>query len=277
MIHSKLGGKRSFSSERNFLDDHLDTNTHGRCFQEGKCLEAADLYHKYGAPPYPQNFNLYKQITSDVFGRKGLDNPESYLQWARLRSMLLSLVRNSSTTEGTHPPPQWLPIISDDHRGHESYTYPINKDVKAITTLPRKVRIGVSNSFHLLSHHFQTEALRADIERNAAVEEFEKLLTVCHYYALRCACKNVPSLAHISVKVSIALLRYTDIIPADKAYFEAGINARVSSTRHILKLASSSILTSGAYFRRQAEKRKRSFSSTIISIYTKPSRRRTER
>lgn len=51
---------------------------------------------------------------------------------------------------------------------------------------------------------------------------FRKLLLVAHYYALRAACRQVPSLKSIGVKISTALLRYTDVIPADKAYYEAG-------------------------------------------------------
>ncbi|VEN45242.1 unnamed protein product, partial [Callosobruchus maculatus] len=55
---------------------------------------------------------------------------------------------------------------------------------------------------------------------------FKNLLLISHYYALRCACRQVSSLKSIGVKISAALLRYTDIIPADKAYYEAGIDMR---------------------------------------------------
>lgn len=57
--------------------------------------------------------------------------------------------------------------------------------------------------------------------------EFESLMTVCHYCGVRCACQGLQSLNQIAVKISIALLRYSDIIPADKAYYEAGVDARV--------------------------------------------------
>lgn len=75
--------------------------------------------------------------------------------------------------------------------------------------------------------YIQTEALISDNNRDVR-EEFEKLLLVCHYYAVRCACRNVSSLTHVVVKISIALLRYSDIIPPDKAYYEAGSDARVN-------------------------------------------------
>ncbi len=72
----------------------------------------------------------------------------------------------------------------------------------------------------------QTDALTKE-RKMEACQEFEKLLFICHLYAVRCACKNVPSLSPIVVKISIALLRYSDLIPADKAYYEAGVDARV--------------------------------------------------
>ncbi|XP_050306348.1 intraflagellar transport protein 172 homolog [Anthonomus grandis grandis] len=51
---------------------------------------------------------------------------------------------------------------------------------------------------------------------------FRDLLLIAHFYALRCACRQSASLKSIGVKISTALLRYTDIIPADKAFYEAG-------------------------------------------------------
>ncbi|KAL1129294.1 hypothetical protein AAG570_013823, partial [Ranatra chinensis] len=56
--------------------------------------------------------------------------------------------------------------------------------------------------------------------------EFEKIMLIAHYYSLRCAARNVPSLEKIVTKISISLLRFSDIIPADKAYYEAGIDAK---------------------------------------------------
>jgi hypothetical protein len=55
---------------------------------------------------------------------------------------------------------------------------------------------------------------------------FRNLLLISHYYALRSACRHVPTLKAVGVKISTALLRYTDIIPADKAFYEAGIQSR---------------------------------------------------
>ncbi|CAG9856074.1 unnamed protein product [Phyllotreta striolata] len=67
------------------------------------------------------------------------------------------------------------------------------------------------------------EGLEVAVNVNADTKvHFRKLLLVAHYFALRTACRQVPSLKSIGVKISTALLRYTDIIPADKAYYEAG-------------------------------------------------------
>lgn len=57
--------------------------------------------------------------------------------------------------------------------------------------------------------------------------EFETLMMIAHYYALRFAARDKSSLEKIVAKISISLLRFSDIIPADKAYFEAGMDARV--------------------------------------------------
>ncbi|XP_070555163.1 intraflagellar transport protein 172 homolog [Ptychodera flava] len=57
-------------------------------------------------------------------------------------------------------------------------------------------------------------------------EEFETLLVIAHYYAGRSACLGSSSLETLSAKLSISLLRHTDIIPADKAFYEAGVAAK---------------------------------------------------
>jgi intraflagellar transport protein 172 len=56
-----------------------------------------------------------------------------------------------------------------------------------------------------------------------AHEEFETLLTVSHYYALRSAVLPHDMLEAVGAKLSVSLLRHTDVIPADKAFYEAGV------------------------------------------------------
>ncbi|KAK9871476.1 hypothetical protein WA026_012850 [Henosepilachna vigintioctopunctata] len=57
-------------------------------------------------------------------------------------------------------------------------------------------------------------------------DHFKNLLLITHFYAMRTNCREVASLQSIGVKISTALLRYTDIIPADKAFYEAGIDLK---------------------------------------------------
>ena len=41
-----------------------------------------------------------------------------------------------------------------------------------------------------------------------------------HYVALKAACTEQGSLKDLVMKIAISLLRYTDIVPADKAFYE---------------------------------------------------------
>eukprot|EP00052_Salpingoeca_macrocollata_P025012 m.226452 g.226452 ORF g.226452 m.226452 type:complete len:1747 (+) comp22359_c0_seq2:150-5390(+) len=56
--------------------------------------------------------------------------------------------------------------------------------------------------------------------------EFDRLLLIAHYYALRCVCLAHSSLKETAAKLSISLLRYTEVIPADLAFYEAGLHAK---------------------------------------------------
>jgi len=58
-------------------------------------------------------------------------------------------------------------------------------------------------------------------------EEFQRCLQVAHYFATRAACYGYQQLASVAAKLSVAMLRYTDLIPVDKAFFEAGQMAKV--------------------------------------------------
>lgn len=57
-------------------------------------------------------------------------------------------------------------------------------------------------------------------------EEFESMLLIAHYYCTRSACLSQKSLESIAGKLSVSMLRHTDIVPADKAFYEAGIICR---------------------------------------------------
>lgn len=62
---------------------------------------------------------------------------------------------------------------------------------------------------------------------NSVQDRFENLLLIAHYYVARAACREVSALNNIAVKISVAILRYTEIIPVDKAFYEAGMDLRM--------------------------------------------------
>ena len=59
------------------------------------------------------------------------------------------------------------------------------------------------------------------------------MLLIAHYYAARSAAMGNKSTESIAAKLSVSLLRHTDIIPADKAFFEAGVMTKVCYIFHI--------------------------------------------
>ena len=61
-------------------------------------------------------------------------------------------------------------------------------------------------------------------------EKVEKLLRIAHYTAVRCGCKTFPTLSDIVAKTSVSLLRYSDVLLADRCYYEAGVDKRESGS-----------------------------------------------
>lgn len=59
-----------------------------------------------------------------------------------------------------------------------------------------------------------------------AHQEFELMMLIAHYYATRSASQGVQSLDVIAAKLCISLLRHTNLLPADKAFYEAGMAAK---------------------------------------------------
>ncbi|XP_046877770.1 LOW QUALITY PROTEIN: intraflagellar transport protein 172 homolog [Hypomesus transpacificus] len=57
-------------------------------------------------------------------------------------------------------------------------------------------------------------------------EEFEQMLLIAHYCTTRSAARGVDLLVSVATKLSISLLRHTDLVPADKAFYEAGMACR---------------------------------------------------
>ena len=65
---------------------------------------------------------------------------------------------------------------------------------------------------------------------------FQKLLLITHYNTMRCSCVGNDQLDPIAAKLSISLLRHIDLIPADKAFYEAGLMCQVINLNKIQKL-----------------------------------------
>eukprot|EP00049_Salpingoeca_infusionum_P011387 m.198132 g.198132 ORF g.198132 m.198132 type:complete len:1733 (+) comp14914_c0_seq4:203-5401(+) len=58
-------------------------------------------------------------------------------------------------------------------------------------------------------------------------EEFDTMTRIAHYFALRKVAGDLPDLETFKVDISLSLLRYCDsLIPADRAFFEAGMACR---------------------------------------------------
>ncbi|XP_061785815.1 intraflagellar transport protein 172 homolog [Nerophis lumbriciformis] len=131
--------------------------------KEGDAPKALQLYVQHGAPPNPQNFNIYKRLFLDMIHLP--ETPESYRTWADLRNVLLQLCENLSKSAG---------------------------------------------------------------ENSAAHEDFEQMLLISHYYAARAATTGIEELTSISAKLCVSLLRHTDLVPADRAFYEAGLACRAA-------------------------------------------------
>ena len=73
-----------------------------------------------------------------------------------------------------------------------------------------------------------TEDLVKERGNPEALEDFRLLLLIAHYFATRAACQTQPGLQELAAKLSVALLRHSDVVPADKAFYEAGIACKES-------------------------------------------------
>ncbi|KAI1241384.1 hypothetical protein IHE44_0009870 [Lamprotornis superbus] len=67
------------------------------------------------------------------------------------------------------------------------------------------------------------------LANTVAHEEFERMLLISHYCAARSAAQGLKQLDTMAAQLSISLLRHTDLLPADKAFYEAGTAAKAVS------------------------------------------------
>jgi intraflagellar transport protein 172 len=85
-------------------------------------------------------------------------------------------------------------------------------------------------------HNLTQNILKSQDKDSNEHKLFEKLLLIAHYNAMRSACSSNDQLLLIATKLSISLLRHCDIIPADKAFYEAGIMCQVSKNKPFVSL-----------------------------------------
>ena len=76
-----------------------------------------------------------------------------------------------------------------------------------------------------------------------AHEYFDAMLLIAHYYASRSAAMGHDQLKPIAAKLAVSLLRHTDIIPADKAFYEAGVMCKVRKYSVLYSLPVSRIVS----------------------------------
>ena len=76
-----------------------------------------------------------------------------------------------------------------------------------------------------------TQNITKSKESSEESQLFFRLLLITHYYTMRCSCIDNDQLDTIAAKLSISLLRHTDLIAADKAFYEAGMTCQVSNEK----------------------------------------------
>ncbi|XP_018345065.1 PREDICTED: intraflagellar transport protein 172 homolog [Trachymyrmex septentrionalis] len=72
------------------------------------------------------------------------------------------------------------------------------------------------------------DVLHSLYRSSSSSDKFEHLLKAAHFSAVKHGCRSFPALSGVVVKTSVSLLRYTDILHADKCYYEAGMAARTA-------------------------------------------------
>ncbi|KAM5126390.1 intraflagellar transport protein 172 homolog, partial [Mantella aurantiaca] len=77
-----------------------------------------------------------------------------------------------------------------------------------------------------LLHSLCENLVKSSDVNSPAHQEFDVMMLISHYYATRSACQGVQPLDVVAAKLCVSLLRHTDIIPADKAFYEAGVAAK---------------------------------------------------
>lgn len=81
-------------------------------------------------------------------------------------------------------------------------------------------------------HTIVTNVRQKD-EGQGVLDVFEELLLLAHYFAARSAYMTSPDTEELATRISVALLRHTNILPADKAFYEAGMACKHSGLNNM--------------------------------------------
>ncbi|KAM8953335.1 intraflagellar transport protein 172 homolog [Pelodytes ibericus] len=77
-----------------------------------------------------------------------------------------------------------------------------------------------------LLHNLCENLVKSSEASSPCHKEFGQMLLIAHYCATRSASLCLPQLEVLAAKLCISLLRHTDLLPADKAFYEAGMAAK---------------------------------------------------
>ncbi len=70
------------------------------------------------------------------------------------------------------------------------------------------------------------------MERDPETDEEDQIvmngfLNMTHLVANRSAFRDIPELEELTVRVTISLLRYSDVLPVERMFFDAGLGCKV--------------------------------------------------
>ena len=74
----------------------------------------------------------------------------------------------------------------------------------------------------------QVQQLATNDVSQSVTAEFNNFLLMFHYLTVSSVCCGIAELEVVSTKAAVALLRYADVYPADRAFYDAGAKAKVN-------------------------------------------------
>lgn len=173
-----------------------------------------------------QNFNIYKRLFLDLVHLPDTDGPDSYRMWADLRNFLLQLVnqrellRRCELLDDVLLRPHTSPLFVMFFRattcpGLPTPTLPLTRTLSRCcsspTTTPRDPPPKEWSSW----------LVKRDRNRQIIDLFSSNLITFksssASYFQV-----------NIAAKLSVSLLRHTELVPADRAFYEAGLACKVS-------------------------------------------------